>query len=95
MDCRCLAKSLVNDPTPTSRVGSKVAMFDKGKFHGMQERTVAVNSLIGFLILAEKELLAFISAVDKLFGAEQAHQSCCTGSKNLNLSTLNLAIPKE
>ena len=26
----------------------------------------------GFLILAEKELAAFIRAVDKLFGAEQA-----------------------
>jgi hypothetical protein len=29
----------------------------------------------GFLILAEKELSAFIQAVDKLFGAEQARQS--------------------
>jgi hypothetical protein len=29
----------------------------------------------GFLILAEKELSAFICAVDKLFGAEQARQS--------------------
>jgi len=29
----------------------------------------------GFLILAEKELSAFVRAVDKLFGAEQARQS--------------------
>ena len=29
----------------------------------------------GFLILAEKELSAFIRAVDSLFGAEHAHQS--------------------
>ena len=29
----------------------------------------------GFLILAEKELSAFIRAVDKLFGSEQARQS--------------------
>jgi len=29
----------------------------------------------GFLILAEKELSAFIRTVDTLFGAEQAHQS--------------------
>ncbi len=29
----------------------------------------------GFLILAEKELSAFIRAVDQLFGAEQARQS--------------------
>jgi hypothetical protein len=29
----------------------------------------------GFLILAEKELSAFIRAVDKLFGADQARQS--------------------
>jgi hypothetical protein len=29
----------------------------------------------GFLVLAEKELSAFIRAVDKLFGAEQARQS--------------------
>jgi hypothetical protein len=29
----------------------------------------------GFLIVAEKELSAFISAVDKLFGADRARQS--------------------
>src|SRR5579863_7880221 len=29
----------------------------------------------GFLIMAENELSAFIRAVDKLFGAEQARQS--------------------
>src|SRR5690242_19774478 len=37
------------------------------------DRCHELNS--GFLILAEKELSAFICAVDKLFGAEQARQS--------------------
>ena len=41
----------------------------------MQETDRCIQLVDGFLILAEKELLAFIRAVDKLFGAKQARQS--------------------
>lgn len=39
----------------------------------------------GFLILAERELSAFISAVDKVFGAEQAHKSALDWIEELEL----------
>jgi len=39
----------------------------------------------GFLVLAEKELSAFISAVDKLFGVEQARQSALDWIEELEL----------
>lgn len=38
-----------------------------------------------FLILAERELSSFISAVDKLFGAEQAHRSALDWIEELEL----------
>jgi hypothetical protein len=38
-----------------------------------------------FLILAERELSAFISAVDNLFGAEQAHKSALDWIEELEL----------
>ena len=41
----------------------------------MRETDRCIQLADGFLILAEKELSAFIRAVDKLFGAEQAQQS--------------------
>jgi hypothetical protein len=42
----------------------------------MDAETDRCNQLASdFLILAEKELSAFIRAVDQLFGAEQARQS--------------------
>jgi hypothetical protein len=41
----------------------------------MRKPTAALNSLVAFSSLAEKELSAFIRAVDQLFGAEQARQS--------------------
>ena len=41
----------------------------------MRETDRCIQLADGFLILAEKELSAFICAVDKLFGAEQARQS--------------------
>src|SRR5437879_1239422 len=49
----------------------------------LDKRTISRNSETGryiqltndFLVLAEKELSAFIGAVQKLFGAEQARQS--------------------
>ena len=39
----------------------------------------------GFLIQAEKELSAFICAVDELFGAEQARQSALDWIEELKL----------
>ena len=41
----------------------------------MRETDRCIQLADGFLILAEKELSAFIRAVDKVFGAEQARQS--------------------
>ena len=41
----------------------------------MRETDRCIQLADGFLILAEKELSAFIRAVDKLFGTEQARQS--------------------
>ena len=39
----------------------------------------------GFFILAQKELSAFMSAVDELFGAEQAHQSALDWIEEMEL----------
>jgi hypothetical protein len=41
------------------------------------DRCIQLND--GFLIMAEKELSAFIRAVGKLFGVEQAANRRCTG----------------
>ena len=41
----------------------------------MQETDRCIRLNDGFLIMAEKEPSAFIRAVDKLFGVEQARQS--------------------
>ena len=41
----------------------------------MREMDRCIQLADGFLILAEKELSAFIRAVDKLFGAEQSRLS--------------------
>jgi hypothetical protein len=38
-----------------------------------------------FLIMAERELSAFISAIDNLFGAEQAHKSALDWIEELEL----------
>ena len=58
-----------------SRVGPKVVMLDKRKVSRDSETDRYIQLANGFLVLAEKELSAFISAVHKLFGAEQARQS--------------------
>src|SRR4051812_43262848 len=58
-----------------SRVGPKVVMLDKRKVSRDSETNRYIQLANGFLVLAEKELSAFISAVHKLFGAEQARQS--------------------
>jgi hypothetical protein len=56
-------------------VGPKVVMLEKRKLSMDAETDRCIQLADGFLILAEKELSAFIRAVDKLFGAEQARQS--------------------
>ena len=50
-------------------------MLEKRKILMDEETDRSIQLAGGFLILAEKELSAFIRAVDKLFGAEQARQS--------------------
>ena len=50
-------------------------MLEKRKMLMDAETDHCIQLASGILILAEKELSAFIRAVDKLFGAEQARQS--------------------
>ena len=50
-------------------------MLEKRKLSRDAETDRCIQLADGFLVLAEKELSAFIHAVDKLFGAEQARQS--------------------
>jgi hypothetical protein len=50
-------------------------MLEKSKMLMDREANSCSQLASGFLILAQKELSAFIGAVDKLFGAEQARQS--------------------
>ena len=50
-------------------------MLDKRKLSRNSETDRYIQLANDFLVLAEKELSAFIRAVQKLFGAEQARQS--------------------
>ena len=59
----------------TAWVGPKVVMVEKRKMLMDAETDRCIQLASSFLILAEKELSAFIRAVDQLFGAEQARQS--------------------
>src|SRR5579864_2819451 len=54
---------------------SRIVMLEQRKILMDAESDGCIQLAGGFLILAEKELSAFIRAVDKLFGAEQARQS--------------------
>ena len=56
-------------------VGPKVVMLQKRKMIMDAENDCRIQLANDFLILAEKELSAFLRAVDELFGAEQARQS--------------------
>ena len=74
MDGQCSAKILVNDlDSATSRVGPKVVMLDKRQISRNSDRYIQLAN--DFLVLAEKELSAFVRAVQKLFGAEQARKA--------------------
>jgi hypothetical protein len=60
-------------------------MPEKRKISKEAERDRCIQLPSGFLILAEKELSAFINAVDKLFGAERARRSAPDWIEELEL----------
>jgi len=60
-------------------------MLEKRKVLGDAEPDRCVQLADGFLVLAEKELSAFIHAVDKLFGPGQARQSSLHWIEELEL----------
>jgi hypothetical protein len=66
-------------------VGPKVVMLEKRKLSGDPVTDGCIQLADGFLILAEKELSAFIRAVDKLFGPEQARRSALHWIEELEL----------
>jgi len=66
-------------------VGPKVVMLEKRKLSMDAETDRCIQLADGFLILAEKELSAFISAVHKLFGPGQARQSALHWIEELEL----------
>jgi hypothetical protein len=60
-------------------------MLEKRNISRDSETDPCVQLANGLVVLAEKELSAFISAVDKLFGAEQARQSALDWIEELEL----------
>jgi hypothetical protein len=60
-------------------------MLEKRKLSRDAETDRCIQLADGFLILAEKELSAFVSAVHKLFGPEQARQSALHWIEELEL----------
>jgi len=60
-------------------------MLEKLKISRDAEPDRCIQLANGFLVLAEKELSAFVGAVDKLFGAEQARQSALDWVEELEL----------
>ena len=60
-------------------------MVDKQKISTNSETDRSIQLANRFLVLAEKELAAFVSAVHKLFGAEQARKSALHWIEELEL----------
>ena len=60
-------------------------MVDKPKLSTNSETDRCIQVANRFLVLAEKELAAFVSAVHKLFSAEQARQSALHWIEELEL----------
>jgi hypothetical protein len=60
-------------------------MLEKRNISRNSETDPCVQLANGLVVLAEKELSAFISAVDKLFGAKQARQSALDWIEELEL----------
>src|SRR6266404_2019341 len=69
----------------TAGVVQKVVMLDKRKISRNSETDRYIQLANDFIVLAEKELSAFIRAVQKLFGAEQARQSTLHWIEELQL----------
>jgi hypothetical protein len=70
-------------------------MIEKRILSGDAETERCIQLADRFLVLSEKELSAFISAVEELFGAEQARQSALDWIEELELMDWPLgdAIP--
>jgi hypothetical protein len=60
-------------------------MLEKRKLSGDAETDRCIQLADGFLILAEKELSAFVGAVHKLFGPEQSRRSALHWIEELEL----------
>ena len=60
-------------------------MLEKRILSGDAETERCVQLADRFLVLSEKELSAFISAVEKLFGAERARESALDWIEELEL----------
>ena len=60
-------------------------MLDKRKISRNSETDRHIQLANDFIVLAEKELSAFIRAVQKLFGAEQARKSALHWIEELEL----------
>src|SRR5229473_404439 len=60
-------------------------MIHKPKSSTNSETDRSIQLASRFLVLAEKELAAFVSAVHKLFGAEQARKSALDWIEELEL----------
>ena len=63
-------------------------MLDKRKISRNSETDGYIQLANDFIVLAEKELSAFIRAVQKLFGAEQARKSALHWIEELELNGL-------
>ena len=63
----------------------QIVMVDKQKISRNSETDRYIQLANDFIVLAEKELSAFIRAVQKLFGAEQARKSALHWIEELEL----------
>src|SRR3982074_2401997 len=72
----------------TAGVVQKVVMLDKRKISRNSETDRYIQRANDFLVLAEKELSAFVRAVQKLFGAEQARKAALYWIEELELMGL-------
>ena len=67
------------------RVGPKVVMLEKRKISRDAETDRCIQLANGLLILAEKELSALISAVERCSAVSRLANRRSTGSRNWNL----------
>jgi hypothetical protein len=67
------------------RRNDRGVVFDKQEISRNAETDQWSQMAGSFLMLAEREMSAFVSAVDELFGAEQARQSAADWIEELEL----------